>query len=128
MIRKDDRLLKVLCYAAKSGFELSVLAGDIPEKKSPTTEWRVQLTERVLKCQRDYEAAVALMKAVKGRVPAELNGDTVIETTACEWSWNELGCYDTACGGSFEVTHGTAETNGMLYCPFCGKTIRVDEK
>lgn len=127
MIKKEENAIGFLCRAAKSGFDLSVHAGDIPTKKAPSQEWKDKLESLVIRCQRDYEQVVGIMKAILGRAPEILVGDHVIKTTACEWRWNELGCYETSCGKSFEVNHGTPHDNGMLFCPMCGKILQEEE-
>ena len=42
----------------------------------------------------------------------------------CEWTENEGGCWDAACGGKFEVIEGTPNENSMNYCPYCGKSLK----
>lgn len=46
------------------------------------------------------------------------------ELTKCEWTENEDGCWDAACGFKFEVIDGTPTENSMLYCPYCGKSLK----
>ena len=47
----------------------------------------------------------------------------------CRWQHNseyDDEGYDTACLDSFYITGGTAEENGLIYCPFCGGKIIYD--
>ena len=41
----------------------------------------------------------------------------------CEWTQNEDGIWETACGNMFEVMEGTPHENQMNYCPYCGKYL-----
>lgn len=40
----------------------------------------------------------------------------------CEWTYDE-GVDYTECGLAWECNNGTAEENGMIYCPKCGGKI-----
>lgn len=42
----------------------------------------------------------------------------------CEWTENEDGLWDSACGGMFEVLEGTPIENAMNYCSYCGKRLK----
>lgn len=41
---------------------------------------------------------------------------------SCTWTETEE-CWETECDESFLLTDGTPESNGMVYCCFCGKPI-----
>jgi hypothetical protein len=43
----------------------------------------------------------------------------------CRWEENEESIWDTACGEKFVLNDGTPHDNGMIYCPYCGKTLYV---
>lgn len=48
---------------------------------------------------------------------------------SCEWKHytNEFtDIWDTACEHAFEFNSGTPSENEFIYCPYCGKPIRVD--
>lgn len=45
----------------------------------------------------------------------------------CEWTADEDGVWDTACGGRFEVMEGTPSENQMYWCPYCGKSLQEAE-
>jgi len=42
----------------------------------------------------------------------------------CLWIEDDDGVYQTSCLHSFEIMNGTPETNGIKFCPYCGKLIR----
>jgi hypothetical protein len=45
----------------------------------------------------------------------------------CVWKENEDGAWATNCGQLFEVSNGTPEENGMLFCHFCGRKIHENK-
>lgn len=42
----------------------------------------------------------------------------------CEWTEDEDGCWNSACGRKFEYIEGTPRENSVRYCPYCGKSLR----
>jgi len=42
----------------------------------------------------------------------------------CIWTEDEDGVYQTSCLHSFEFMNGTPESNGIKFCPYCGKELR----
>lgn len=46
----------------------------------------------------------------------------------CKWNQGEDGDYESECENRFEFLGGSSpEENGFVYCPYCGKKIRVQE-
>lgn len=45
----------------------------------------------------------------------------------CEWTLmdEEFNAYDTSCGNPWCLEEGTPEDNKMIYCPACGRKIKV---
>jgi len=43
--------------------------------------------------------------------------------SACAWSENDGGFYETECGNSFQFIDGGAADNNATYCQYCGKKI-----
>ena len=45
----------------------------------------------------------------------------------CEWTLMdaEFNAYDTSCGNPWYLEAGTPEDNKMIYCPACGRRIKV---
>ena len=45
----------------------------------------------------------------------------------CEWTLidAEFNAYDTSCGNPWYLEEGTPEDNKMIYCPACGRKIKV---
>ena len=45
----------------------------------------------------------------------------------CEWTLidAEFNAYDTACGNPWYLEEGTPKDNKMIYCPACGRKIKV---
>lgn len=44
----------------------------------------------------------------------------------CKWTEDENGAYDSECNNKFEFLGGSSpEENGFIYCPYCGKKIKV---
>ena len=42
----------------------------------------------------------------------------------CIWIEDDDGVYQTSCLHSFEFMDGTPESNGIKFCPYCGKELR----
>lgn len=42
---------------------------------------------------------------------------------ACKWFRDDLGAYYTNCGEAFALSDRTIQSNGFVYCPFCGGKI-----
>jgi len=42
----------------------------------------------------------------------------------CIWIEDDDGVYQTSCLHSFEFMNGTPESNGIKFCPYCGKELR----
>lgn len=51
----------------------------------------------------------------------------LLRHTWCEWTLmdEEFNAYDTACGNPWHLAEGTPEDNKMIYCPACGRKIKV---
>ena len=46
-------------------------------------------------------------------------------TGPCDWTYDDLyDFFETACGESFIIFEGGPQENKMIYCPFCGKSIK----
>lgn len=43
----------------------------------------------------------------------------------CEWTDNEDGPWDTSCDNMFEFTTDGPKENGFVYCPYCGRILKV---
>ena len=44
----------------------------------------------------------------------------------CHWKADFDGNFDTDCGQCFSLTAGTIAENGMKFCCYCGKPLRVE--
>jgi len=42
----------------------------------------------------------------------------------CAWTEDEDGNWDTECGNKWTFFDGTPSDNGLVFCPFCGRTLR----
>jgi len=43
----------------------------------------------------------------------------------CTWTYDDLyDFWETSCGESFIITEGDPTENKMLFCPFCGRSIK----
>lgn len=49
------------------------------------------------------------------------------EMKACVWAEDCDGGWETLCGGQFELTSGTPQSNGMAYCCYCGGSLKQIE-
>lgn len=47
------------------------------------------------------------------------------EPSACTWTEDSNGLYNTECGHIFECMEGDPSENGFIYCPYCGDEIEV---
>lgn len=43
----------------------------------------------------------------------------------CAWIEDEMGCWDAACGQSFEFYAEGPKENKFKFCPYCGKRIKL---
>jgi hypothetical protein len=48
-----------------------------------------------------------------------------LKLPTCEWSDGGEGAYLTECGEAFVVNEGTPAENGMRFCPYCGRKLKV---
>lgn len=47
----------------------------------------------------------------------------IAEMKVCVWAEDCDGGWETLCGGQFELTSGTPQSNGMAYCCYCGGSL-----
>ena len=48
---------------------------------------------------------------------------------ACRWKEDDDGLWNTKCGNEFYLADGCrVEENGIKYCPYCGRIIRVAQR
>ena len=43
--------------------------------------------------------------------------------SACAWTEDDNGCWETDCGGAFGIDEGTPSENGMRFCCYCGRPL-----
>ena len=49
-------------------------------------------------------------------------------TEACTWAYDDdMEYYDGDCDGAWRFRVGTAEANGVAYCPKCGRPVVLAE-
>ena len=58
---------------------------------------------------------------------ADIHEDGKDDPGWCEWTLidAEFNAYDTSCGNPWCLEEGTPEDNKMIYCPACGRKIKV---
>lgn len=58
---------------------------------------------------------------------ADLHEDGKDDPDWCEWTLidAEFNAYDTSCRNPWYLEAGTPEDNKMIYCPACGRKIKV---
>jgi hypothetical protein len=49
------------------------------------------------------------------------------EQYSCVWGEDDDGVFDTDCGNRFVFNAGKPGDNGFMFCPYCGKNIKVIE-
>lgn len=42
----------------------------------------------------------------------------------CTWTEDEDGNYNTTCGHTWTFFDGSPSDNGLVFCPFCGKSLQ----
>lgn len=52
-----------------------------------------------------------------------LPGSEAPKITTCEWTVNDDGAFETACGNVFEFTADGPAQNGFKFCPYCGSQL-----
>lgn len=61
---------------------------------------------------------------------ARLEGEAwraMLSEKECVWAEDCDGGWETLCGGQFELTSGTPQSNGMAYCCYCGGSLEQIE-
>lgn len=53
--------------------------------------------------------------------------EAMLREKECAWVENSDGGWETLCGGQFELTSGTPQSNGMAYCCYCGGSLEQIE-
>ena len=85
-------------------------------------EEREKYFESHLNCDMDfgylqaYTVAIEIVNQVAGEYKQEV----------CEWKPNEYeDVYTTKCGLMHSFIDGNVQENGYVFCPYCGKKIKV---
>ena len=77
--------------------------------------------EMIIKCRLDSYILPDLLNRIAGD---KIRSYPYQSKRYCLWIEDDNGVYQTSCLHSFEIMNGTPETNGIKFCPYCGKLIR----
>ena len=77
--------------------------------------------EMIIKCRLDSHVLPDSLDRIAGD---EIRSHPYQSERYCLWIEDDDGVYQTSCLHSFEIMNGTPETNGIKFCPYCGKLIR----
>lgn len=70
----------------------------------------------------DRRTAMLTRRVELARLEAEA-WEAMLREKECAWVENSDGGWETLCGGQFELTSGTPQSNGMAYCCYCGGSL-----
>lgn len=100
------------------------------EHDAATTQGIVEQMEKLgphtapMVARQKMEAAAALFIARKLR---ETHSDSArldpADPTACKWTRDEDGNWETGCGGMYVLIDGAPADNRMAFCCYCGKPL-----
>ena len=82
--------------------------------------------ENELRCE-DWKPEVMSNGSRTEEHRADLHEDGKDDPGWCEWTLidAEFNAYDTSCRNPWYLEAGTPEDNKMIYCPACGRKIKV---
>ena len=106
----------------------------IPQKRAEALDVAIQAIEKqsmvneILHELREYSAigTIEELQALKEKnTPKELAEE--YDNDVCEWKQHEreIDVYFTECGQAHIFVDGNPEENNHVFCPYCGKKIKV---